>query len=230
MLAVIPARGGSKGVPGKNIRLLCGKPLIAYTIEAAAAARSIDRIILSTDDPEIAAMAGRYGVEVPFMRPGRLAQDNSLAIDNYIYTMGRINSDGSKQYYDFIVLQPTSPFRTAADIDGAIGLFHDKSADSVISVCETSHPPVWAKSTGPSGALRDYFSTNTDNRNRQELEKAYMPNGAIFVLRLALLEELYSYYSGNTYAYIMPQERSMDIDTPFDFEFAEFLMRKHGEA
>ena len=230
MLAIIPARGGSKGILGKNIKLLCGKPLIVYTIEAAMAAKSIDRVILSTDDLEIAKIAGKYDVDIPFMRPAHLAQDDSLAIDNYMYTVDRLNAESSNQYDDFIVLQPTSPFRTAADIDKAIELFHDKKADSVISVCEAFHPPVWAKRMAPSGVLKDYFDIDIGNKNRQELEKAYMPNGAIFILKLSLLKNLYSYYSANTYGFIMSPERSIDIDTPLDFKFAEFLMRNHGKS
>ena len=230
MFAIIPARGGSKGIPGKNIKLLCGKPLIVYTIEAAMVAKSIDRVILSTDDPEIAEIAGKYNVEIPFMRPAHLAQDDSLAIDNYIYTVNRLNAENSTQYDEFIVLQPTSPFRTAADIDNAIELFHDKKADSVISVCEAYHPPVWAKKVAPSGVLKDYFDIDIGNRNRQELEEAYMPSGAIFILKLSILKSIYSYYSDNTYAFIISPERSIDIDTPLDFEFAEFLMRKHEKS
>ena len=145
MLAIIPARGGSKGIPGKNIKLLSGKPLIVYTIEAAMAAKSVDRIILSTDDPEIAKIAGKYDVEIPFMRPAHLSKDDSLAIDNYIYTIDRLNTTSPTQYNEFVVLQPTSPLRSASDIDNAIKLFHEKNADSLISVCEASHPPLWAK-------------------------------------------------------------------------------------
>lgn len=230
MLAIIIARGGSKGIPGKNIKLLCGKPLIAYTIEAAQAARSVDRLILSTDDEGIGEVAQKLGVEIPFMRPAELAQDTSLAIDNYIYTVDRLNAENLTQYDEFVVLQPTSPFRTAADIDNAIELFHEEDADSVISVCEASHSPAWAKKINASGVLKDYFDINIGNRNRQELEKAYMPDGAIFILKLSLLKSLYSYYSDNAYAFIMCPERSIDIDTPLDFEFAEFLMRKHGKS
>jgi N-acylneuraminate cytidylyltransferase/CMP-N,N'-diacetyllegionaminic acid synthase len=227
VLAIIPARGGSKGVPGKNIKLLCGKSLIAYTIDAAQAARSIDRLILSTDNEEIAELSEKFGVEIPFMRLPKLAKDTSLAIDNYIYTVDRLNAESSKQYDDFIVLQPTSPFRTAVDIDNAVELFREKNADSVISVCEDSHPPVWAKKIDPSGVLRDYFDINIDNKNRQELEPSFMPNGAIFILKLSLIKSHYSYYSDKTYAYVMPSERSVDIDTFFDFEFAEFLMSRN---
>ena len=230
MLAIIPARGGSKSVPGKNIKPLWDKPLIAYTIEAAQAAKSIDRLILSTDDEEISEVAQKFGVEIPFIRPAELAKDTSQAIDNYIYTMDRLNAESSKQYNDFIVLQPTSPFRTAADIDNAVELFCEKNADSVISVCEASHPPMWAKKIDPAGVLKDYFDNNIGNKNRQELEPSFMPNGAIFILKLSLLKSRHSYYSDRTYAYVMPPERSLDIDTPLDFEFAEFLMRKHGKS
>lgn len=230
MLAIIPARGGSKEIPGKNIKLLCGKPLIVYTIEAAMAAKSVDRIILSTDDPEIAKIAGKYDVEIPFMRPAHLAKDDSLAIDNYIYTIDRLNAISSTQYNEFVVLQPTSPLRSVSDIDNAIKLFHEKNADSLISVCEASHPPLWAKKIDLLGRLEEYFNINIGNKNRQELEMAYMPNGTIFILKLSLLKKLYSYYSDNTYAFIMPPERSLDIDALLDFEFAEFLMRKYGKS
>lgn len=230
MLAIIPARGGSKGIPGKNIKLLCGKPLIVYTIEAAITAKSVERITLSTDDPEIAKIASNYGIEIPFMRPEHLAKDDSLAIDNYIYTIDHLNACNPTQYDEFIVLQPTSPFRTAADIDNAIELFHEKNADSVISVCEASHPPLWAKKIDPSGALKNYFNINIGNKNRQELEKAYMPNGAIFILKLSLLKFFHSFYSDRTYAHVMPPENSVDIDTDIDFEFAEFLMRKYEKS
>lgn len=229
MLAIIPARGGSKGVPGKNIKPLCGKPLIVYTIEAAMAAKSVDRIILSTDDLQIAEIAGKYDIEIPFMRPAHLAQDDSLAIDNYIYTLDRLNAESSEQFDDFIVLQPTSPFRTEVDIDNAIKLFHEKNADSVISVCEASHPPIWAKKISPSGILKDYFDIDIGNRNRQELEKAYMPNGSIFILKLSFLKNHYIYYSDKTYAFIMSPERSIDIDSPLDFEFAEFLVSRSAQ-
>ena len=228
MLAIIPARGGSKGIPGKNIKPLCDKPLIVYTIEAARAARSIDRVILSTDDEEIAEVSQKHDVEIPFMRPAKLAQDDSLSIDNYIYTIDRLNDESSKQYDEFIVLQPTSPFRTVVDINNAIELFHEKNADSLISVCESPHPPSWSRKIDKIGRLREYFDLNIGNKNRQELETAYIPNGAIFIFKLSLLKKNYSYYSDNTFAYTMSRERSIDIDTPLDFEFAEFLMRKHG--
>lgn len=230
MLAIIPARGGSKGLPGKNVKPLCGKPLIAYTIESALAAKSIDRLILSTDDEEIAEVAQKFGVEIPFMRPAELAQDNSLAIDNYIYTLNRLNEESSKKYDDFIVLQPTSPLRTADDIDKAVAVFGEMNADSVISVSEASHPPIWAKRVKAAGTIEDYFSINIGNKNRQEVEPAFMPNGAIFILKFSLLKSTYSYYSDRSYAFIMPPDRSVDIDSLHDMEFAEFLLTRWQRA
>ncbi len=226
MLAIIPARGGSKGLPKKNIRSLAGKPLIAYTIEAAKQAEQVSPIIVSTDDDEIAAVAQKYGAEVPFLRPPELATDDAPAIDTFIYTIKRLREDSGQDHRECVVLQPTSPLRDARDIDNAIALFYEKQADSVIAVSELTHPPAWAKKIDAHGILRDYFDAPAGSRNRQAFEKAFMPNGAIYVLKSALLMEKYSYYSDKTYAYVMPRERSIDIDDQWDFEFAEFMMKK----
>jgi CMP-N,N'-diacetyllegionaminic acid synthase len=226
MIALIPARGGSKGLPGKNIKDLCGKPLIAYTIEAAAKAKYIDDIILSTDDETIAEVGRHYGAKVPYLRPKELATDNALGIDNYIYTVERLNKEFNYTIDEFAVLLPTCPLRTHEDIDNAIELFFINKADSVISFCRASHPPAWAKKINGDGILEDYFKTPTDNKNRQAIENAYMPNGAIYVLKHKLVKERYSLYSERTYAYIMPPERSFDIDSAFDFELTELYIKK----
>jgi N-acylneuraminate cytidylyltransferase/CMP-N,N'-diacetyllegionaminic acid synthase len=228
MLSIIPARGGSKGLPGKNIRPLCGIPLIAYTLDAALKSKAVDRVIVSTDDDRIAQIAKRYGAEIPFLRPKKLAQDSSLAIDNYIYTLDRINAENSIQYDEFVVLQPTSPLRTAADIDDAARLFREKNADSVISVCQAPHPPQWAKKVDSSGLLKNYYGMHTGDKNRQDLVPAFVPNGAIFILKLSIIKFHRSYYTDKTYAFIMARERSVDIDSSMDFEFAEFLMHRNA--
>ena len=229
MLAIIPARGGSKGVPGKNIKILNGKPLIAWTIEAAKQSKYINRIIVSTDDKNIADIAKKYDAEIPFLRPDELASDTSKAIDNYIYTIERLSETENIVYENFIVLQPTSPLRKADDIDRAIDLFNDRNADSVISFSEASHHPLWAKKINSGLKVEEYFNHDVTNKNRQEIPSAFMPNGAIFILKYDLLKEKYSYYSEKTYAYIMPQINSVDIDTSADFEFAEFLLRRNSE-
>lgn len=225
MIAIIPARGGSKGLPGKNIKEFCGKPLIAYSIEAAQKANLVSRIFVSTDDEGIAEIAKEYGAEIPFLRPAELATDTAFAIDNYIYTIGKLNSDQNLNINEFLVLQPTSPLRTSQDIDNAIEIYIKNNADSVISVTEMSHSPLWAKRINNNGTIEEYFPNFNGFKNRQELEKAFIPNGVIFILKEILLKKIHTYYSDKTYPYIMPAERSVDIDNIFEFEFAEYLMR-----
>ena len=224
MTAIIPARGGSKGLPGKNIRPLLGKPLIAYTIEGAQGARSIDRIVVSTDSPEIAEVSRRFGAEVPFMRPDELATDTSEAVDNYIYTVDRLSREGNADIDAFAVLLPTAPLRTSADIDCAVEMFLEKNADSVVSYTPESHPIRWHKYVNADGSFEDIFDTALENR--QELRTSYRPNGAIYVFRTAMIKTR-RYYTDRSYAYVMPRERSVDIDTLDDFELAEFLMRRN---
>lgn len=228
VIAIIPARGGSKGLPGKNIKAINGKPLIWYTINAAKKSKFIGKIIVSTDDDGIANISKSFRAEIPFMRPKELARDDSLAIDNYIYTINKLNEGFKYCIEEFIVLQPTSPLRTSLDIDNAVKIFKEKKADSVISVSEAIHPPIWAKRIDSKGILMNYFDIKIGNKNRQEIEKAYMPNGAIFVFKYSLIKEKYSYYSDKTYPYVMPLERSIDIDSKLDFEFAEYLMKKNA--
>lgn len=226
MLAIIPARGGSKGVLRKNIKYLGGKPLIYYAIKAAKDSKYIDRIIVSTDDEEIAEVALKHGAEVPFLRPNELATDNAKAIDNYIYTMDRLNNNNKDvdKIKDFIVLQPTSPLRTYVDIDNAINIFYENNADTVISVVKAEHPPTWYKKISKEGILVDYLQSVDNSLNRQEAEETYLPNGAIYIFKYDSLKENYGYYNLKTYPYIMAQENSVDIDTILDFKLAELLL------
>ena len=223
MIAIIPARGGSKGLPGKNIRLMNGKPLIAYAVEEALKAKHIDRVIISTDDEEIARIAVQYGAELPFMRPAELASDTAMAVDNYIYTIGRIEKESGTPIETFVVLQPTSPLRIAEDIDGAIELFEKKDADSVISYCQEAHPVTWHKFLDDEGRFVDIFDSNI--KNRQDNRISYYPNGAVYVFRTSMIRER-KYYTNNSYAYVMPRTRSVDIDFIEDFEYAEFLLSR----
>lgn len=223
MIAIIPARGGSKGLPGKNVRPLNGKPLIAYAIEEALKAKHIDRVIISTDDEEIAKVAVQYGAELPFMRPAELASDTAQAIDNYIYTIGRLEEEGKEQIDAFVVLQPTSPLRIAEDIDGAVELFLEKGADSVISYCPEAHPVTWHKYLDDEGRFVNIFDDNI--QNRQANRTSYYPNGAVYVFRSSMIRDR-KYYTEKSYAYIMPRTRSVDIDFIEDFEYAEFLLKR----
>jgi CMP-N,N'-diacetyllegionaminic acid synthase len=226
MIAIIPARGGSKGLPGKNILPFAGKPLIAYTIEAALEAAEIHRVICSTDSIEIAAVARGYGAEIPFLRPTELAQDDSRAIDTYVFTIEKLSRECGQEIEEFAVLLPTSPLRTAKDIDSAVQLFRQKRADSVISYYLAPHPVRWHKTIDKNGVLHDFFSDSPGIANRQSEAPAFLPNGAIYVFRLAILKNLGAYYTEHSYAYVMPPERSVDIDSLNDFLYAEFLYRQ----
>ena len=231
MIAIIPARGGSKGLPKKNVKLLGGKPLILWTVEAAMASERIDRVILSTDDQEIADVCKNSGVDIPFMRPSNLAEDDSLAIDNYIYTLERLDNEFGEKYNEFVVLHPTSPLRNSLDIDNAVALFIEKEADSVISCVELEHPLEWAFFLNNDGTIvRNSETESGKMSNRQQMDNSYIPNGGVYVFKVSQLKKHNSYYSDKTFANIMPSERSIDIDTEFDFLFAEFLMeRKNNE-
>jgi CMP-N,N'-diacetyllegionaminic acid synthase len=225
MIAIIPARGGSKGLPGKNIRPLGGRPLISWTILAAVESKNIDRVIVSTDDEAIAEVARAFGAETPFMRPPALATDTSLAIDTYIYAINRLVSDGAT--IDAIsVLLPTAPLRTSKDIDASIELFKTKNADSVISYYKAPHPVQWHKYIDEKGVLRSVLPEGDMLLNRQAHSETYLPNGAIYVFRADFLVNERKYYSDRTFPYIMPLERSVDIDTIQDFELAEFYLAR----
>ncbi len=226
MIAIIPARGGSKGLPGKNIRPLNGKPLIAYAIETALNTEHIDRVIVSTDDENIAKVALAYGAEIPFMRPKILAVDTAQAIDNYIYTINRLEKEGNEKIEAFVVLQPTSPLRITEDVDGAINMFLQKEADSVISYSLESHPVKWHKYLSEDSRFENIFDDNI--ANRQDNRPSYYPNGAVYVFRTSMIREK-KYYTDKSYGYIMPRTRSVDIDFLEDFEYAEFLLNRRNK-
>ncbi|WP_299702419.1 acylneuraminate cytidylyltransferase family protein [uncultured Pontibacter sp.] len=223
MIAIIPARGGSKGLPNKNIKPLLSKPLIAYTIEAALKAESVNDVIVSTDSEEIAAIAKQYGASIPFLRPSSLATDESIAIDTYLYTINRLQEESSVELENIMVLLPTCPLRNSNDIDAAAELFFEKKADSVISYTQEHHPIYWHKQVDENLRFVNLFDDLL--KNRQELKPTYYPNGAIYIFRKSLLQER-RYFSEKSYAYIMPRVRSVDIDTIDDFEYTEYLMKK----
>ncbi len=225
MLAIIPARGGSKGLKDKNIRMLLGKPLIYYTIEAAQKSKNINKIIVSTNDRRIADISMVLGAEVPFMRPEELATDTSKAIDTYLYTIERLNSEFGESIEEFTVLLPTAPLRTEMDIDAAIRLYKEKNAESVISVIESECPIGWYKKVNSSGVLEDYFKHKDNSINRQEEEKIYLPNGAIYIFKYSSLKSNYNYYNNKTYPYIMSRESSIDIDNEMDLLLAEIILK-----
>ena len=225
MIAFIPARGGSKGVPGKNIKEICGKPLIAWTIEAALKAEGVDRVIVTTDDEDIARVAREYGAEVPFMRPAELSSDTASAIDVYIHATEFVMNETGNQIEKFMVLLPTVPLRNETHIDEAIAQFVADEATTLISFAEAEVPASWYHTTDENGRVHNAgFGQGITMTNRQNNETYIVPNGAIYILDYELLKTKRTYYCDNTVAYIMKREESIDIDYPIDFEFAQCLM------
>ena len=223
MLAIVPARSGSKGLANKNLKRLNGKPLICYTIEAAIKATHISEVIVSTDSEEIYTMGLECGAKPSFLRPDYLATDDSSIIDTYLYTLDRLETEWSRTFDNFVVLQPTSPLRSHTDIDNSITMFVEKQADAVISCCEENHPIHWHHYLDNEGVYTKIFDTKLDNR--QENRLSFYPNGAVFVFKKSLIEQR-QYYTKKTFGYVMPKNRSIDIDTMDDFEYAEFLLAK----
>lgn len=225
MLAIIPARGGSKGLSGKNIKPLGNKPLIFWTIEAALEAKNISKVILSTEDHEIADICSQTNIEIPFMRPNSLAEDNSSAIDVYIYTMNKLKEENIYDQDEYVVLLPTVPFVSAEDIDNAINLFYHNDADSVISTTKLDFPNEWILDVTDSNLIQN-TTNNLSIQNRQYYKYGFIANGGIYVLKHSLVSEERTYYFDKTLSYEMPSERSVDIDTDLDFKFAEFLVKE----
>lgn len=222
ILVIIPAKGRSTGVPGKNMRLLAGKPLIVYTIETAKKARKVNRILVSTDDPKIKEISEKCGAEVPFLRPEELAKDNTPGIDPIIHALNWLEEKENYRPEIVVLLQPTSPLRSGRDVDNAIDLFFEKKADAVVSVCLSETHPYWMKEVDNDGRMSAFI--NNETAKRQELPPIYQLNGAIYISKVPVLLEKRTFCPEKTFAYIMPRERSVDIDTQLDFEFAEFLM------
>lgn len=225
VLAVIAGRGGSKGLPGKNLRELAGKPLIAWSIEAAAQSKAIDRTIVSTDDAEIAEVARRYGGDAPFLRPEALATDSASIVDAVLHAAEML----AEPYRHVVLLQATSPLRRGADIDAALELCRTQAAPACISVTPAAKAH-WTLGMTPEGRLSPLFD-KTETR-RQELETVYQPNGAVYAAELEWLRGERRFYTPETVGYVMPPERSVDIDTILDFLLAEAILmhQKHART
>ncbi len=222
MIAIITARGGSERLPGKNIRVLDGLPLINYTIDAATKSAAIDRIVLSTDDIHIAEIAKKAGAEIPFMRPKELSHSSATSRDVLLHAVRFLEETGER-LEEFCLLQPTSPLRTAEDIDGAVALFREKHADFVCSVNEFDHPLDWIlemnehKQIVGRNPLKEKHLTKGHTYHR--------PNGAVYIYRAEFFKREEVSNVEKSYGYLMPQERSVDIDTRLDFLIAEALIR-----
>lgn len=221
ILGLIPARGGSKGVPGKNIRLLAGEPLIAHSIKAGKRCPKLDRLILSTDDEQIAAVGRQYGLEVPFLRPAHLATDEAAALDVFQHALKFVLEQGYEPDA-LLVLQPTSPLRDENDIERAIELFVNGEFDQVITVTEVSQHPGWMKTMGNNSELQPFLQETAGSLRRQDLPQLYIPNGAIYIYRTEYI--LNPQPNHRVGAVIMEPWKSIDIDNPLDFFLAEQVM------
>lgn len=225
-LAIIPARGGSKGLPGKNILPLNGKPLIAHTIESAQQAQHVSRVIVSTDDNAIAKTAKAYGAEIPFLRPAEISDDLSPGIDVCLHALQHMRDQQNYSPDIVILLQPTSPLRTAEDIDAAIDLMLQQNADSIVGLKPVTEYPQWMKKLSNDHRISPFFKDLHIASTRQELDQAYLLNGAIYASKTGPLVENKGFYNESTCGYVMPEDRSIDIDTAHDLIFAETILNQ----
>ncbi len=229
VLALVPARGGSRGIPRKNITPLAGKPLMQWTIEAALACSRMERVLVSTDDAEIADVAMACGADVPFLRPSELALDETPGIAPVLHAVRWLAERESYRPEWVALLQPTSPLRTADDIRGALALGEGGGAAAVVSVAEAPHHPWWMKRIDDEGRLRPWSEATPQTTRRQDLPPAYALNGAIYLVRRRALLAGESLHPDPTLAHVMPPERSLDVDTPWDLRLANLILGEGGD-
>lgn len=226
ILAVIPARGGSKGVPGKNKKLLNGKPLIQYSIDAALQSNYITEVVVTTDDEEIIAISKSLGANVPFVRPKHLAEDKTPTLPVIQHAISHFEAEG-KQFDAICLLQPTSPFRPKGFLDKALETFIEKQTDALVSVLEVPHQynPHWTFEPNKNGALEIATGEKSIISRRQELPKAYHRDGSIYITKTAVIQNENSLY-GNSLSYIISDENHyVNIDTQEDWQKAEELAK-----
>src|SRR5574344_372569 len=219
-LAIIPARGGSKRLPQKNILDLCGKPLISWSIEAALKSKYISKVVVSSDNEEILNISSNFGADI-IKRPYELANDTATTFDTVKHTIDNFEN------YDYIVLlQPTSPLRNEKHIDEAIELLEEKQADAIVSVCEIDHSPLWSNILPEDGNMRGFLREEILNKRSQDLEKYYRLNGAIYICKTyKLLKNKTFFLKDNIFAYIMDRKSSIDIDEEIDFMIANEIKK-----
>ena len=218
-LAIIPARSGSKGIKDKNIRDLCGKPLMAYSIEVALQSGKFEEVMVSTDSEKYAAIARKYGASVPFLRSDATASDTASSWDMVDEVLHNYKTLG-REFDTFCLLQPTSPLRNAEDIVAAYSLYEDKADFAVVSVCEAEHSPLWCGHLPESNEFINFVQQDK-LKQRQAGKKFYRLNGAIYIVNIEKFKADRQLYQKGSFAYIMSQVRSVDIDTELDFRLAE---------
>lgn len=224
ILAVIPARGGSKGIPRKNIMDFCGKPLISYSIEAARKSKYIDYVLVSTDDEEIGGISLRFGAKVPFLRPEEIANDTAKSIDVVLHGLGFLKELGEN--FDYVVLlQPTSPLRTCQDIDAALESLIDIERDSLVSVCKVEENPVLMR-TIEDNKLKPIMDFREEDLRRQNLPEFYIFNGALYINAVNTLLKEKSFIIEDTIPFVMEKYKSVDIDSMIDVKLAELVLKE----
>lgn len=225
VLGLVTARGGSKGIPRKNIAPVAGRPLIGWTITAACQSRRLKRVVVSTDDSAIAEISRQAGAEVPFLRPPELSGDDSphVAVVQHALAWLRHNEGGSPEYV--MLLQPTSPLRTAADIDAVVDLAEASGAEAVVSVTEARHHPYLMYRMGDTGRLAPFMRHDLAYARRQDLPPVWAANGAIYLIQAACLEREGTFTPEGALGYLMPPARSLDVDTPWDLRLAELVLQ-----
>jgi CMP-N,N'-diacetyllegionaminic acid synthase len=224
IVGIITARGGSKGIPGKNLIPIRGRPLISYTIEAALDSKVLDRIIVTTDDEKIAEVSRQFGAETPFVRPANLSGDWDPSYPVVVHALEWM-AENEGYYPDYMMLmQPTSPMRIAEDIRNAVAIARDKDADGVISIYEPKQHPKWMFELDEDGRFADFDPHERELSRRQSLEPRYMLNGSIYLVKRAVIMSQDNFYTSQTYALVMPRERSIDIDSIHDARVVEMTM------
>ena len=228
VLAIIPARKGSKRLVGKNMLDLKGKPLIAWTIEEALKSKYIDNIIISTDDENIINLSKHYkGINVPFIRSKKLSSDKATSLDVVLHALNYYSSN-DKNFDYVMLLQPTSPLRKSKDIDYSIEELSEE-VKSVVSVCETDHSPLWSNILPDNKSMKNFLSKEIQNLRSQDLPKYYRLNGAIYISEVEYLVKEKGFLGDQTKAYTMPIERSIDIDTKIDLELCKILLNENNK-
>ena len=222
-LAIVTARSGSKRLPEKNIKKLCGRPLFVWSVLAGLECPKIERVIVSTDSPVYQEIAIKAGAESPWLRNPRLATDTTSSVDVVRDVLEQLGDD-AQRYRGLVLLQPTSPLRNAMDVTHALDLFETRHASAVVSVSETECPPAWIGQIPTDLVMDDFISPEFRGIRSQDLGKWYRLNGAIYIIGINEFMNKNTFMPPGTLAHIMPRERSVDIDTEFDFNFAAFLM------
>jgi len=225
-IAIIPARSGSKGLKDKNIKLLNGKPLLAYSVEAALKSKMFDEVMVSTDSDKYAAIAKEYGANVPFLRSAELSSDTASSRDVILDVLQRYEASGNK-FDTFCLLQPTSPLRTASDIINAYEYFVEKDALAVVGVTEADHSPLIYGTLPKDRSLVGFIKDEVKDKPRQALETYYRINGAIYIASVKYYREFGDFYKDRCYAFVMGREVSVDIDSEMDFELTRAIISRN---